>query len=321
MWNRNPPSTRKRSTPLWIRCKYLVQDAANQLIDPRARQLAEAVQWWELPGFPERWPIVVIGEGPPVLVIGGFDGSFLDATPLAVLLAAHHRLLIPDLYGFGFCPRPLDGEYSSEGILRHLDAVLSCATSMKGDDRHQDFKPPERVAVIGASMGTRVALEMARRRPDCIDRLLLLGPVGLSEPPVKQPGPQILVDISLYFLSLPWIRRCLRRYMHSNAAATCSKGELEICSLHLQAPGWKYSLLHFDRSGGFGKSYHGLPQIPILAILGTDDRLVRGRQRKSIVELLEGKLIELSSCGHLPQWEHPQEVAQVWAEWLTRTSR
>jgi len=66
---------------LWFRCRQLVSEAAERLIDPRARCIAACVQWWELPGDTERWPVAVFGEGPPLLSIGGFDGSFLDATP------------------------------------------------------------------------------------------------------------------------------------------------------------------------------------------------------------------------------------------------
>ncbi|WP_216904790.1 alpha/beta fold hydrolase [Synechococcus sp. CCY 9618] len=303
--------------PLWLRSRELVEEAAIHLKDPRARHLASAVEWWELPGSDERWPVAVLGEGRPLLIIGGFDGSFLDATPLAIRLAKQYRLLIPDVYGFGFCPRPNDGDYSAEGVLHHLEALLACpafhqaiGTSVEAEDGLA------RVSVIGASMGTRVAVDLARRQPERIERLMLLGPVGLTEPPVEQPLPLWLESLSLWLLNLHWFRRWLRRLMHAHARETCSAGELEICSVHLATPGWKESLRRFGRSGGFKKSDRPLPAQPILAILGREDRLVDKRQRQLVSNFLGDRIMELPACGHLPQWEHPQQLEDIWNDWL-----
>jgi len=169
-------------------------------------------------------------------------------------------------------------------------------------------------------MGTRVAIDLARRLPDRIERLLLLGPVGLSEPPVEQPGPPLLEALSLWLLGLHWVRRWLRRFMHANPKQTCTAGELEICSVHLATPGWRQSLRSFGRSGGFGSCQLPLPSLPILAILGKDDQLVRSRQRQLVGNLLGPNLIALDACGHLPQWEHPEQVASIWYDWLSDDS-
>ena len=86
----------------------LLREAATSLQDPEGRELAAHVRWWHLPGLDApaqaRWPVAVIGEGPPLLLLHGFDSSFLEFRRLAPLLAADHTLVIPDLYGFGFTP-------------------------------------------------------------------------------------------------------------------------------------------------------------------------------------------------------------------------
>ncbi|HYP03945.1 MAG TPA: alpha/beta hydrolase, partial [Cyanobium sp.] len=70
----------------------MVEAAAVALLDPLGRQLAAAVSWWELPGLEHRWPVAMVGEGPPLLLLHGFDSSFLEFRRLAPLLAAHHQL-------------------------------------------------------------------------------------------------------------------------------------------------------------------------------------------------------------------------------------
>ena len=58
--------------------QQLVEAAARDLLDPQGRALAASVQWWELEGWPDLWPVAVVGEGPPLLLLHGFDSSFLE---------------------------------------------------------------------------------------------------------------------------------------------------------------------------------------------------------------------------------------------------
>jgi pimeloyl-ACP methyl ester carboxylesterase len=280
----------------------LVEQAATSLLDPLGRSLAAAVQWWELPGFSGRWPLAVLGNGPPLLLLHGFDSSFLEFRRLAPLLAPHHRLLIPDLYGFGFCPRPADGEYSPAGILRHLEGLLV----------ELERQTPGPVGLIGASMGGSVAVELARRCPDRIARLLLLAPAGLNGQP--RPLPPILDGLGVRLLSLPAVRRGLCRSAFADPGASIGPAELEIASLHLASPGWGESLRRFARSGGFAGCGSPLPPQPLAVLWGAQDRILRPPQKRAALALLGGRLREVEGCGHLPHLDRPQLVADTWLE-------
>jgi pimeloyl-ACP methyl ester carboxylesterase len=188
------------------RCQQLVADAATHLRDPQGRELAAAVQWWQLPGWPEAWPVAVLGEGEPVLLLHGFDSSFLEFRRLAPLLLSGVRLHIPDLFGFGFCPRPAQLSYGPQAVLAHLEAVVHAITA-------QDQQP---LGLIGASMGGAVAVELARRLGNQISRLLLLAPAGLTGRPL--PLPPLLDGLGVRFLALPGVRRGLCRSAFSDPA-------------------------------------------------------------------------------------------------------
>ena len=274
----------------------LVEGAARSLLDPDARALAAQVQWWDLPSLaddpPLQWPVAVAGEGPPLLLLHGFDSSFLEFRRLVPLLTGSHTLVIPDLYGFGFTPRPERGAYGSEGVLTHLEALLDRLASPVG--------------VIGASMGGAVALELARRRPHQVESLLLLDPAGLGGVPRSLPLP--LAALGVRFLSLPWVRRGLCRSAFADPEASVGAPELEIASLHLTCPGWATSLAAFARSGGFAGCGEPLPSQPIRVLWGDQDRVLGPGLRRQADALLGDRIVPVPRCGHLPHLDQPRLV-------------
>ena len=282
--------------------RALLDRAASHLLDPLGRSLAAAVEWWELPGLEGRWPLAVLGQGAPLLLLHGFDSSFLEFRRLAPLLAPHHRLLIPDLYGFGFTPRPAGGDYAPRGVLHHLDSLLAVLAT-------QDPAP---LGLIGASMGGSVAVELARRCPDRIERLLLLAPAGLTGQP--RPLPPILDGLGVGLLSLPAVRRGLCRSAFADPEAAIGPAELEIASLPLAVPGWAESLRRFARSGGFAGCGTPLPRQPLTALWGAQDRILRPPQKRAAAALLGERLREVEGCGHLPHLDRPDFVARTWLE-------
>ncbi|MEB3165768.1 MAG: alpha/beta fold hydrolase [Cyanobacteriota bacterium] len=283
----------------------MVLRAATDLLDPQGRVLAAAVEWWPLPGLQPglRWPVAVAGQGPPLLLLHGFDSSFLEFRRLAPLLAPHHQLFIPDLHGFGFGPRPRDAEQGPQAVLAHLEALLEVVASRSGG------RP---VGVIGASMGGSVAVELARRLPGRITRLLLLAPAGLTGRPM--PLPPLLDRLGVRFLALPKVRQGLCRSAFADPDSAVGPAELEIASLHLATPGWGEALGRFARSGGFAGCGDPLPPQPLRVLWGANDRILRPPQKRAALALLGERVQELDDCGHLPHIDQAQRVAACWRD-------
>ena len=281
--------------------RALLERASRTLLDPLGQRLAAAVQWWELAPLAGAWPVAVLGEGPPLLLLHGFDSSHLEYRRLGPLLAPQHQLFIPDLHGFGFCPRPVGGRYTPEAVLVHLERVLEAVLERSGAPR---------LGLIGASMGGAAAMELARRRPQQVERLLLLAPAGLSGQPMPVPPP--LNQLGARFLGLPVIRRGLCRTAFAQPDRDVGPAELEIASLHLACPNWAGALASFARSGGFGGSGSPLPPQPVDVIWGHDDRILSRPQKQAVESLLGGHITELEGCGHLPHIDQPTTVARLW---------
>lgn len=282
----------------------LVERAGRELIDPQGRALAQAVQWWPLQGLDDLWPVAVLGQGPPLLLLHGFDSSFLEFRRIAPLLAQSHQLFIPDLFGFGFCPRPALARYGPASVLEHLTALLneiSCRSAGSAGTP---------VGLIGASMGGSVAVELARRHAEQISRLLLLAPAGLTGRPM--PLPPLLDGLGVRFLALSGVRRGLCRSAFADPDRDVGPAELEIASLHLAAPAWGLALGRFARSGGFAGCGAPLPPQPIEVLWGADDRILRQPQKRAVLALLGDRVRELPRCGHLPHIDQPDTVAATW---------
>ena len=284
--------------------KALLDQCCPELLDPLARHLAEQVQWLELPGLgtTDPFPVAVLGSGSPVLCLHGFDSSFLEFRRLAPLLDQHIRLIIPDLFGFGFSPRPEAASYGPESVMRHLDVLLD--HGLFDDQSITD----QSITVIGASMGGAVAVELARRHPQRIGSLLLLAPAGLTGRPM--PVPPLLDRFGAWFLSRPGVRRGLCRQAFADPDSCVGPPEEQIASLHLRCPGWDKALAAFARSGGFAGCGHPLPSQPLHVIWGAEDRILRPKLKADVLELLQRPVETFEACGHLPHLDHPRRVAE-----------
>ena len=278
--------------------KRLLEELRPGLLDPQAGALTDAVEWWSLPslGVDDPFPVAVLGEGDPLLLLHGFDSSFLEYRRLAPLLSGRFQLIIPDLFGFGFSPRPLTATYGTESVMLHLEALL---TKLPSSDP---------VSVIGASMGGSVAVELARRVPERVRSLLLLAPAGLSGR--RMPVPPLLDRFGAWFLSRPGVRRGLCRQAFADPDSSVGAAEEQIASLHLQCPGWAQALAAFARGGGFAGSGSPLPSQSLHVIWGAQDRILREPQKRAALEILAEPVETFEDCGHLPHLDHPQRVAE-----------
>jgi len=284
--------------------QVILNQLKQGLLDPLAIELIESLGWFNLEGLSTKnsdlYPIAITGEGPPLLLLHGFDSSFLEYRRLAPLLKKHHKIFIPDLFGFGFCPRPSQKNYNQESIIFHLNKVLDILPNSSN------------IGLIGASMGGAVAMELARQRPEKINRLLLLAPAGLTGRPM--PVPPLLDHFGVWFLKQPNIRKSLCRQAFADPKKSVGKAEDQIASLHLNVPGWGRSLAAFARSGGIANCGMPIPNQPLHVIWGDNDRILRPQQKKEAVQLLGNNVEEIKNCGHLPHLDQPKFVASRWLE-------
>lgn len=115
--------------------------------------------------------------GPPVVLLHGFGTcAFLWRAVAPRLASEGYTVLSFDLMGYGESDRPDDAGY---GIVAQAEYVDRALTALR----------LPRALVVGQDIGAIVALQLAARRPERVDRLLLLSPPD----PTDLPGPAIRV--------------------------------------------------------------------------------------------------------------------------------
>jgi pimeloyl-ACP methyl ester carboxylesterase len=82
--------------------------------------------------------------------------------PLADVLASDHRVVVPDLPGWGRSPRPA----RALSLVELADALLE----------FMDREGLTRVPLVANSLGSQIAVELAVRHPDRVGALVLIGP-------------------------------------------------------------------------------------------------------------------------------------------------
>ena len=271
----------------------------NSLLDPLGKELSDEVKWIKIR---EKWgelefPVVIYGKGEPILMLHGFDSCFLEFRRIFPFLKSKYKLIIPDLFGFGFTPRISRINYDPTNIVQNLKDILN------------ELNIKENIKIIGASMGGSVALSFTNEFKENIQKIILLSPAGLFGEPKKIPLP--FNQIGAAFLGTPFVRRNLCRQAFAYPDKSVGLKEEQIASFHLGCKGWRNSLASFAKSGGFGGTQKFIPNIPIKAICGANDRILGELELKKISNLNNINSVNLQNCGHLPHLDLPDMTAKI----------
>lgn len=249
-----------------------------------------------------------VGSGDPVLLIHGSGpgvSAWANWRAVLPLLAEQHRVIAPDVLGFGYTERPEGVSYDLATWTEHLVGLL-------------DALGLAQVAVVGNSFGGALALNVAACHPDRVSKLVLMGSVGvpfeITEGLDKVWGfePSLenmidLMDVFAYDRSL--LTEDLARI---RLAAATRPGVQEAFS----------SMFPVPRQGSVeamtvpDAHIRELAQ-PTLIIHGRDDEVIPLSTSMRLHELIEqSQLHVFGQCGHWVQIEHTEGFTRLVADFL-----
>ena len=250
------------------------------------------------------------GSGPPVLMLHG-SGPGVSGTANwqynIPVLAEKFHVLAPDIVGFGATERPTDIVYSLRAWTDHVWAFL-------------DALGIEKTAIVGNSLGGRIALQMATDRPERISRMVLMGSPG-----VGMSLTEGLQALRAYEPSHDAMRALLRNYFAVDPTLITDelvaiRYEASVADGAYEA----YRAMFFDprhKGSELGITEEEVRAIatPALLVHGREDKVVPLSVSVSMLDLLpNADLHVFSHCGHWTQIERADEFSALVKDYLDR---
>ena len=285
-------------------------------VDPADRLHAEHVQVGGL-RLHHTWG----GQGAPVLFIHGLGSAgFLGWRFNLSQIARGHRVLAPDLPGFGRSDKPLSARY---GVPLFTRTLL----------RYLDTQRVGKVALVGASMGGRIALELALYSPARVSRLVLVNALGLGFPRRVLHAVFLLPGVgeAVFGVTSTLLRRVPARTIRRAASrfGLIERPDVAMDDSYLAAlreihgddhtaPAYLATVRSLALMGTLDLSGE-LPrlQMPVRLIWGADDPLFPVEHATRAHRLVPGsELAVIQGAGHSPEAERPDEFNRVLERFL-----
>ncbi len=228
-------------------------------------------------------------EGPLVVLLHGIPGSAVGWTKVAELLARDHRVMVPDLIGFGRSPR-------AERI-----------EELWADAQAQALAPliAEPAIVAGHDYGGPVALTLYRSRPDLFRRLVLMATNGFADTPIPLP---------IRAVTWPLVGRAAERILMSGPGLRLvARGHADVGdAAQVRATRRIFASALRELRARYGPIQATLREVRIPATVLWGDRdpffsLEQGERLAAAIP--HGELRVLNGAGHFLPAERPIDVA------------
>jgi pimeloyl-ACP methyl ester carboxylesterase len=246
------------------------------------------------------------GAGQPIAILHGLFGSGRNWRSIAQQLAARHRVLTFDLRNHGASPWAEEMSYGE--MVEDLRASLRAHGI-------------ERAALLGHSMGGKVAMLMALRHPDEVDRLVVVDIAPAASPPALLPYIRAMRALDL---------RGVRRRAEVDARlveAVPDPAERAFLLQNLVLEGdsarWRLNLEAIEREfpeiAGFPDLPAGIAYAkPALFVAGARSNYLQPEHEPVIRRLFpQARISRIEGAGHWVHAEQPQAFLQAIGPFLS----
>lgn len=237
------------------------------------------------------------GQGSPLLFLHGASG-FDERQPFVAPLSVKRRLIAPSHPGFGQSSLPewLD----SIDDIAHL--YLELLDTLRLD----------KVDIVGCSIGGWIAAEMATKSPERVNRLVMVGPVG-----VKTGSPDKLDIPDIFAMPQSDVEKLL---FHDPARMAPNPSKMTDDELAVMFRNREtLALLVWEPWMHNTKLKRRLHRVkaPALFMRGASDGLVSGGYLKAYATLLpNARTLTIPAAGHAPHLEQPEAFVSAVHEFL-----
>jgi pimeloyl-ACP methyl ester carboxylesterase len=245
-------------------------------------------------------------RGTVLLLHAGVADSSMWRPQIPALEGARYRVLTPDLRGFG--SRPLEPAPFSH--LRDVEELVDGP-----------------LAVVGNSLGGRVALELALHRPDLVERLVVIAPGmpgwewsdatragwAAEEEAYERGDLEAAAEASVRL----WVDGPNRSPGKADAGVRAEVASMVLLSYEMQGDAWETGAREEELLDAPVGTLLSEIRCPTLVIVGDGDvgdmQAIAAHVAESIHE---ARLVTVRGAAHLPSLERPGEVNALLLEFL-----
>jgi pimeloyl-ACP methyl ester carboxylesterase len=248
----------------------------------------------------------VLGSGEPVLLLHGFCGEGAVWNDLISFLPKQHKLIVPDLPGYGksvFSPQTTD--HSIKGIsvefyAEYIEAIL-------------DKEQIEQVTFVGHSMGGYTALAFAEMFPQQIKKLCLFHSHPYEDELEKKENRRRAVQFLEKYGSKLFVEEL---YNNLFATAFYELQPEKVNSLITMAAQYSKEGLMASCYAMINRKDRSLVmqqlQVPVLLIIGKEDKAIENDKSLNMCALANVTDVAiLEGVGHMGMIEAPEQTAQM----------
>ena len=251
-----------------------------------------------------------VGSGYPVVFLHGSGPgvtAWANWNKIFPLLQNEYRVIAPDMAGFGFTEREEDPVYSMNNWVQQTIDFF-------------DALGIEKANLVGNSFGGALALSMAIKYPERVNKLVLMGSMGVSFPITygldkvwgytpSEANMEELLEIFTYNHGFATKELVKTRYESS-----MQPGFQESFSAMFPAPRQK-------GVEGMAGNQNYIRNIPhqTLIIHGREDRVIPLQTSLDLLQLINNAQLHVfGKCGHWTQIEHTAEFAELLRNFFSR---
>jgi pimeloyl-ACP methyl ester carboxylesterase len=251
------------------------------------------------------------GTGPPLLLVQGLGHSSTAWLRTIPTFARTHRVLAPDMPGFGRSDAP-DVAYDPPYFARF---ILDFVTAL-------ELGP---VDAVGNSLGGVAIALAALDQPSVFRSVVLVDPIGFTVPPTP-PLDKVMLAFTALWMSLPRTRPLIRAGYAAGFFDPTTLDEATVDEIEVRATSERArhvarkslrAIFHFSKHlEQFHARLSGLKP-RTLVVWGKNDLVLPSKDIEVVRRVFpQARIDVLDRCGHFPHIEQPEALSRLVLDFL-----
>jgi pimeloyl-ACP methyl ester carboxylesterase len=258
-----------------------------------------------------RLRVIDRGAGPPILLLHGFLMSHLAWDDVADRFAKKHRVVVPDLPGFGDSEKPTPQRFDY-GVEAFAECVADLIAAL-------DLG---RTQVVGHGMSGAIAIALAATHPEFVDRLVLVDP--LVYPLARKSGLFEMPVLGAFFFKQLYGRSLFRSYFRDNVFSPgfpLPTARIDAFYELFNSPSAResaFATMHALLDTRSTVARLGRIKARTFVVWGRHDTLYPSQLGQRLAREISAERLEVMETGHAPYMERPDTFVASLDEFFQR---